>query len=125
VFLTRSGTPYVNNYISHEDGPEMATTITDCVGVQTWKLLRLAGVARPGLSFYALRHTFETVAGESLDQVAVDFIMGHSRGDMASVYRERISDERLLAVTDHVRAWLFGPGDKGEQNKGRKRPAPR
>jgi hypothetical protein len=27
---------------------------------------------------------------------------------MASVYRERISDERLRAVTDHVRAWLFG-----------------
>jgi integrase len=58
--------------------------------------------------FYALRHTFETVAGESRDQVAVDAIMGHSRGDMASVYRERISDARLRAVTEHVHAWLFG-----------------
>jgi hypothetical protein len=27
---------------------------------------------------------------------------------MASVYRERISEERLRAVTDHVRKWLFG-----------------
>jgi hypothetical protein len=26
---------------------------------------------------------------------------------MASLYRERISDERLQAVSDHVRAWLF------------------
>jgi hypothetical protein len=26
---------------------------------------------------------------------------------MASVYRECIDDERLKAVTDHVRNWLF------------------
>jgi hypothetical protein len=39
--------------------------------------------------------------------VAVDFIMGHAKDDMASVCRERISDARLKAVTDHVRAWLY------------------
>jgi hypothetical protein len=33
--------------------------------------------------------------------------MGHARDDMASVYRERISDARLRAVADHVRKWLF------------------
>ncbi len=27
---------------------------------------------------------------------------------MSSVYRERISDERRKAVSDHVRQWLFG-----------------
>jgi hypothetical protein len=26
---------------------------------------------------------------------------------MAGVYRERISDERLLAVTNYVYSWLF------------------
>ena len=31
--------------------------------------------------------------------------------DMASVYRERISDERLRAVADHVRQWLFGDAE--------------
>jgi integrase len=51
-------------------------------------------------SFYALRHTFETIGGEFKDQVAVHYIMGHARDDMASVYRERISDERLKAVSD-------------------------
>ena len=59
-------------------------------------------------NFYALRHTFETIGGETKDQVAVDHIMGHARDDMASAYRERISDERLKAVSDHVRRWLFG-----------------
>jgi integrase len=58
-------------------------------------------------NFYALRHTFETIGGESRDQVAVDHIMGHARDDMASVYRERISDERLKAVSEHVRMWVF------------------
>jgi len=66
------------------------------------------------VSFYALRRTFETIGGECRDQAAVDHIMGHARDDMASVYRERISDERLEAVTDHVRRWLFGvPGTGG------------
>lgn len=71
------------------------------------QLLGKLGLARRGHTFYALRHTFETIAGESRDQVAVDAIMGHSREDMASVYRERISDDRLRAVADHVRKWLF------------------
>jgi integrase len=71
------------------------------------KLLDDVDLYRPGLGFYTLRHVFETVAGESRDQVAVDHVMGHSKDDMASRYRERISDERLAAVVDHVRGWLF------------------
>ena len=79
----------------------------DSVSKETRKLLRRLGLARPWLNFYALRHNFETVGGETGDQVAVDAIMGHARDDMASTYRERISDERLTAVNDRVRAWLF------------------
>ncbi len=98
VFLTRQGTPW------HRD--DMSSPL--CFKVR--KLLRNLGVnGRRGLGFYTLRHVFRTVADESKDQVAVDAIMGHSRGDMASVYRERISDERLKAVTDYVHAWLFPP----------------
>lgn len=60
-----------------------------------------------GRNFYALRHTFETVAGESRDQMAVNHIMGHADASMSAVYRERISDDRLLNVVEVVRAWLF------------------
>ena len=52
--------------------------------------------------------TFKSVAGESKDQVAVDYIMGHVRDDMANLYRERIRDERLLAVGEHVHCGLWG-----------------
>jgi integrase len=76
------------------------------------KLLDALGIGG-SRNFYALRHTFETIGGEAKDQVAVDAIMGHVRDDMASVYRERISDARLRAVADYVRAWLFPPA--GEQ----------
>ena len=38
------------------------------------------GLACRGHTFYALRHTFETIGGASRGQVAVDAIMGHSRG---------------------------------------------
>jgi len=48
-----------------------------------------------------------TVASESLDEPAADLIMGHSRGDMASVYQQTISDARLIAVSDFVRKWLW------------------
>lgn len=69
-------------------------------------------IYRPGLGFYALRHTFETIGGEARDQVAVDAIMGHVDSSMAGQYRERISDERLRRVTDHVRGWLFAEGGR-------------
>jgi integrase len=92
-------------------------TTDNPVTKETAKLLRALQInGRNGLGFYTLRHTFRTVADESKDQVAVDYIMGHAREDMASVYREAISDERLKAVTDHVRAWLFPPAKPEESS---------
>jgi integrase len=84
-------------------------TADNPVTKETAKLLKSLGIHRKGLGFYGLRHTFETIGGEAKDQIAVDAIMGHLRDDMASVYRERISDERLKAVVDHVHHWLFAP----------------
>lgn len=69
-----------------------------------------AKLYRKGCCFYALRHSFRTVADETRDFPAIDLIMGHADETMASRYRERISDERLVAVTDFVHRWLFGDG---------------
>jgi integrase len=71
------------------------------------KLLDRLGI-KGNRNFYTIRHTFETIGGESLDQVAVNAIMGHDDGSMASNYRERVTDERLLRVAEYVREWLFG-----------------
>ncbi len=70
------------------------------------KLLNALGI-NGHRNFYTLRHTFRTVADEAKDQPAADHIMGHESAHMSTLYRERISDARLRAVTDHVRAWLF------------------
>lgn len=78
------------------------------------KLLKELKLHRKGLGFYLLRHVFETVGGEAKDQVAVNAIMGHADASMAAVYRERISDERLKAVTTHVRKWLFPRAKKAK-----------
>jgi integrase len=97
VFLTAQGRPW------HKE--DASSPMCFKVG----QLLKKLGInGRKGLGFYTLRHTFRTVADEAKDQPAADYIMGHEVPHMSSVYRETISDERLRAVTDHVRGWLFG-----------------
>jgi len=114
VFVTPAGQRWVRVWTRGKpSGPDAdlenlaRVSRTDRVTSAMAQLLAKLGLARRGHTFYALRHTFETIAGESRDQVAVDAIMGHSREDMASVYRERIGDDRLRAVAEHVRKWLF------------------
>jgi integrase len=96
VFITRTGQPWAKD------------TAENPLSDMSAKLLKKLGInGRKGLGFYTLRHTFRTVADEARDQPAADFIMGHEIPHMSSVYRETISDARLKAVADHVRAWLF------------------
>jgi integrase len=98
VFITKYGLPWHKDSNDHTLAKEYA------------KLLHELGInGRKGLGFYTLRHTYRTVADESKDQAAVDYSMGHEVPHMSAVYRETISDERLRAVADHVRAWLFPP----------------
>jgi integrase len=101
VFVTKRGLPW-------------AKEIADCpVSKETAKLLHKLGInGRKGLGFYTLRHTFRTVADAAKDQPAADLIMGHESPHMSTVYREGIDDERLRAVTDHVRAWLLAEQDE-------------
>src|SRR5262249_5702415 len=99
VFLTRLGDSW---HTGTYDGP---------LSRECGKLLRKLGInGRKRLGFYSLRHTFRTVADEARDQPAADFIMGHADDGMAGHYRERISDDRLRAVSDYVRRWLFAAG---------------
>jgi integrase len=96
VFLTQRGLPWAKDIADSPLTKEVA------------KLLKKLGInSRKGLGFYTLRHTFRTIADEAKDQPAADYIMGHEVPHMSSVYRETISDERLRAVADHVRKWLF------------------
>jgi integrase len=97
LFIGPRGENYIGGHRGYRVAGEMARTLAK------------AKIGRRGLSFYALRHTFETIGGESRDQVAVNAIMGHapSSSDMSAVYRERIDDTRLQAVVNHVRGWLF------------------
>ena len=102
VFITKYGLPWAKD------------TADQTLAKEFGKLLRTLQISgRKGLGFYTLRHVFRTVADESKDQPAVDFIMGHEVPHMSSVYRETISDERLRAVADHVRAWLFAAPPRG------------
>jgi integrase len=117
VFVTKYGKCWAKSPRLSEDPDapnEVKANVDNPVTKETRKLLDKLKMHRPGLGFYALRHTFETVAGESKDQVAVDSIMGHSDPSMAAVYRERISDERLVAVSKYVRDWL-ATTDRPEQ----------
>ena len=59
-------------------------------------------------NFYTLRHTCRTVADETRDQAACDYVMGHESPHMSTLYREKIGDDRLQAVAEYVRQWLFG-----------------
>jgi integrase len=80
----------------------------DNVSIHFTNAMKALGFHREGIGFYTLRHVFRTVADAARDPVAIDLIMGHADPSMGGHYRERIEDSRLRAVTDHVRAWLFG-----------------
>ncbi|TWT66919.1 site-specific tyrosine recombinase XerD [Posidoniimonas polymericola] len=72
------------------------------------RVAKAAGCYTKGVSFYSLRHTFATIGGDTGDQVAVRYLMGHVDPSIDAVYREAVMDERLERVTSHVRQWLFG-----------------
>jgi integrase len=95
-------------FLTHRGGSWAKNEYTSPMVLEMRRLLKKLGInGRKRLGFYALRHTFRTVADESKDQPATDFIMGHEVPHMSAVYRETISDARLRAVADHVRRWLF------------------
>lgn len=116
-FVTRQRNRFVRVRESKKT-PGRYVTI-DAVAGRFGALIRKCGVnGRKGLGFYTLRHVFETIGGDSKDQVAVNAIMGHVDSSMAGVYRQRISDERLTNVTDTIHSWLFDDSESKEPDAG-------
>ena len=112
VFLTRYGRQLtrIREKVSAEETngvPEITYVRVDCVSQEFTKLLTRLKLKRHGLNFYSLRHAFETIASDFLDQPAINLVMGHRDSSMAARYREKIADARLERVADLVHAWLW------------------
>jgi integrase len=105
AFITKYGEPWGKEAIDNPVSKEFA------------KLMRKTfEPGRKGLGFYTLRHVFRTIADAAKDQPATNHIMGHAFDDMPSQYRESIGDERLRAVAEHVRTWLYATPAAAQTN---------
>ncbi len=72
------------------------------------KLAKAKGLQQQGRGYYALRHTFRSIARRCRDLDAVRSIMGHINGHVEAGYQhEAVEDDRLVAVVNVVRAWLL------------------
>lgn len=111
-FLTSYGRPVWWESIQANGGSHFRDAITRAFTA----LCIECGVSRAQRGFYSLRRTFETVSGNSKDQVATDIVMGHADPSMGAVYRQGIDDQRLIDVADYVHAWLF-PAEKKKPAK--------
>ena len=126
-FITRFGHPWVHGK-TDAIALEFRKLMETCRLVKPWAIADPKKAGRPAkrgrrptkkrrsrasgsvvspLGFYTLRRTFRTVADEAGDQHAVHRIMGHVVPGMSGIYVQKIGVDRLRAVTDHVRAWLF------------------
>jgi integrase len=105
-------------FVTARGRPWIVRGIANPVGVAARTLMHEVGIHGDRMGFYNLRHTFRTVADGCRDQVAINAIMGHVDNSMAANYRHGIEDGRLIAVSEHVRQWLFPPAPAGEVMEG-------
>ncbi len=104
VFVTARGRPW----LSHGQA--------NPVSVAARAAMKDVGIHRAKIGFATLRHVFRTVADGCRDQVAINLIMGHADPTMGAVYRERIDDSRLRAVSEYVHGWLW-PKNTGNETR--------
>lgn len=97
-FVHRNGDVWCTNNPNDQDKVR-----TDFVNA-----MRRLEIWRSGMGFSYLRHSFRTWADAATDQPAADLMMGHADDSMAAEYRQKISDARLLKVSETVRAILKG-----------------
>lgn len=121
VFVTRCGEGWSKERDELPDADVLAkkksmATFSPVSG-EFRKVLHKLGLHSRGRAFYALRHTFATVASEGPnDSRSINWIMGHVDRSMAEHYRERPpSDDRLSAVAAYVRTWMLTADRGGEK----------
>jgi len=118
IFLNKRGKPWVrmeskkktdsdgsvkNSWVPYAD-------VTECFS----RLLKKLGInGRRSLGFYSARRTFATQGSEAKDVESLRSLMGHTDPTMTGLYVQSISDERLTAVTDCVRNWLWPRSEEG------------
>lgn len=96
IFLTRAGTSW-----------HKTETVSNPLSDDFRNFLIGLGLYKRGNGFYTLRRMCETVGGDTGDQIAIDYVMGHVSAGMGTTYRQGVEDARVRAVCEHVRAWLF------------------
>lgn len=118
LFVTRKGKVFVRSHAKKSPDGRPQVVEHDALATTVKRLMARKGVDMRGLGFYGLRRSFETIGAETGNQVAVDFIMGHvpAASDMGAIYRRHVAESALRQVTDHVRRWLFGSGDRRKRN---------
>jgi len=99
MFLSKRGKPL---HVPH------GLNRTDLIASNWTDLKKQIGLKRENAGFKCFRHTFRTEADGAKDPEAVRMVMGHTDGSVGEFYRHRFDDERLIAVAQHVRHWLFG-----------------
>ena len=100
LFITSHG----NKWVRTEDRKHF-----DAISLAFGKIRKGLKLTRG--TFYDLRRTFATVGMETKDVQAVKHIMGHIEGRtdvLAEIYVQNIGDDRIRAVCNRVRTWLFG-----------------
>ena len=109
----------IKAYLKHRNKPKANADVlfttkyrnqwkSDSIVPRFRKLAEDCEINRKGLTFTTLRHTFQTIGEESGDFIATKSIMAHADDSISGVYREEVSDDRLLKVTNHIRRWLKG-----------------
>lgn len=107
LFLTQAGNPWLQ--VELDDAHKLSRT--DSIGLLFSRLAKATGVTIKG--FGKLRHTFRTAADEANDLNATLRIMGHGVPGISEHYVRSIDHDRLVAVSNKVRSWLYAKESKG------------
>jgi integrase len=116
VFLTKQGNPFVQppKELPIDEQQKTRWTIgANPISSEFRKLRTSLGIDQKQKTFYALRHSFKSVGENATgNNIAVDYLMGHSDSSVSGIYRQYILDERLIEVTEAVHKWLFASPSK-------------